>query len=268
MSDTPIFTSIPPHQAPSHIAKYLDPTEKVVFYFRFHWAMLLEPMAIIVIGIIATITTDVLHVSHHSNQRIIGWVIWGAWLLWTIATVWEIDRAKKHLNRVRGEGKAQLIAVVIVGAIAYAVYYLEKNRHFGVGGVLLVTLLVVCCWALREVGHWFDRQLVLTNKRIMVVQGLVSKSVNSMPINKLTDMVYHRSSLGRVLGYGLFDVESAGQDQALKIMNFVPDPDNTNLQISHLLYAAAPAPKPKNINLTGQVGQGGGSVSLTGQMDG
>lgn len=267
MSDTPIFTSIPPHQAPGHISKYLDPTENIVFYHRFHWAMLLEPMAIIIIGIITTITADLLHVSPRPGQRDAGWIIWGAWLLWTIATVWEIDRAKKHLNRVRGEGKAQLIAVVIVGAVGYAVFYLMKNKHFGVGGVLLITLLVVCFWALREVGHWFDRTLVLTNKRIMIIQGLVSKSVNSMPINKLTDMVYHRSSLGRVLGYGLFDVESAGQDQALKIMNFVPDPDNTNLQISHLLYSSS-APSPKNILLTGQIGQGTGNINITGQMDG
>jgi len=267
MSDTQLFGSIEPHQAPDHISKYLDPTEKIVFFHRFHWAMLLEPMAIIVVGIIATISADVLHISRHPDQRDAGWIIWGAWLLWTIATVWQVDRAKKHLNRVRGEGRAQLIAVEIVGAIGYAVFYLMKNKHFGVGGVLLITLLVVCFWALREVAHWFDRQLVLTNKRIMVVEGLLAKSVNSMPINKLTDMVYHRSSLGRVLGYGLFDVESAGQDQALKIMDFVPDPDNTNLQISHLLWGSQPTP-PKNIQINGQVAQGSGNISLSGQMDG
>jgi Bacterial PH domain len=261
------FDSYEAYQAPEHVRKYLDPTEKVVFVHRFHWAMLLEPMAIIVAGIIATITADLLFPSHHQEQRIIGWGIWGAWLLWTLATVWEIDRAKKHLNRVRGEAKAQLIAVVIVGAIGYGVYYLLKNKSFGVGGVLLVTLLVVCFWALREVSHWFDRHLVLTNKRIMVIEGLVAKSVNSMPLPKLTDMVYHRSSLGRVLGYGLFDVESAGQDQALKIMNFVPDPDNTNLQISHLLWGSSPT-SPKNIQFNGQIAQGTGNISLTGQMDG
>lgn len=267
MSNAPTFDSYEAFQAPDHIRKYLDPTEKVVFIHRFHWAMLLEPMAIIVTGIIATIAADLLFPSHHKEQRIVAGVIWGVWLLWTLATVWEIDRAKKHLNRVRGEGRAQLIAVIIVGALGYGAYYLVKNKHFGVGGLLLVTLLMVCFWALREVGHWFDRHLVLTNKRIMVIEGLVAKSVNSMPLPKLTDMVYHRSSLGRVLGYGLFDVESAGQDQALKIMNFVPDPDNTNLQISHLLWGSS-APKPKNININGQVNSGSGNISLTGQMDG
>ncbi|HEV2640547.1 MAG TPA: PH domain-containing protein [Actinocrinis sp.] len=266
MPDSPNFATMDPHQAPEHIAKYLDPTEKVVFYHRFHWAMLLEPMAIIVVGIIATIIADVLHVSHRPGQRDAGWIIWGVWLLWTIATVWEVDRAKKHLNRVRGEGKAQIIAAVIIGGIGYAGFYLEKNQHFGVGGVLLIVLLVVCFWALREVGHWFDRHLILTNKRIMVVDGIVSKSVNSMPINKLTDMVYSRSALGRIFGYGLFDVESAGQDQALKLMNYVPDPDNTNLQISHLLYSSPGPPKPKNIQLSGQTSQGV-NVNLTGQMD-
>ena len=267
MPDTQQFGSMEPHQAPDHIAKYLDPTEKIVFFHRFHWAMLLEPMAIIVVGIITTITADLFYNSHHKDQRTGGWVVWGLWLLWTVATVWEVDRAKKHFGRVRKETNAQLLALIVVGALGMGAYYLVKSKNFGVGGLLLITLLIVCAWALREVAHWFDRHLVLTNKRIMVINGLVSKSVSSMPLPKLTDMVYHRSSMGRVLGYGLFDVESAGQDQALKIMNFVPDPDNTNLQISHLLWGSSPT-EPKNIRINGQVAPGSGNISMTGQMDG
>jgi hypothetical protein len=267
MPDSPQFDSIEAYQAPAHIAKYVDPTEKIVFFHRFHWAMLLEPMAIIVVGIISTIIADLFFTSHNKDQRIIAWAIWALWLLWTVATIWEVDRAKKHFSRVRKETNAQLLTLIVVGAIGVGAYYLVKSKDFGVGGLLLITLLLVCSWALREVAHWFDRHLILTNKRIMVIDGLVSKNVSSMPLPKLTDMVYHRSSLGRVLGYGLFDVESAGQDQALKIMNFVPDPDNTNLQISHLLWGSSPT-KPKNIQINGQVAQGTGNINLSGQMDG
>ena len=37
-----------------------------------------------------------------------------------------------------------------------------------------------------------------------------------MPLTKVTDMSFKRSFPGRLLGYGEFIVESAGQDQALR----------------------------------------------------
>jgi hypothetical protein len=48
-----------------------------------------------------------------------------------------------------------------------------------------------------------------------------------MPLVKVTDMSYNRSPLGRLLGYGTFVMESAGQDQALRRVEWVPQPDQT-----------------------------------------
>ena len=47
-----------------------------------------------------------------------------------------------------------------------------------------------------------------------------------MPLTKVTDMAYERSVPGRIFGYGRFVLESAGQDQALHKVTFVPDPDH------------------------------------------
>ena len=47
-----------------------------------------------------------------------------------------------------------------------------------------------------------------------------------MPLTKVTDMSYERSVPGRIFGYGRFVMESAGQDQALHKVNWVPDPDH------------------------------------------
>jgi hypothetical protein len=42
----------------------------------------------------------------------------------------------------------------------------------------------------------------------------VVKKVNMMPLTKVTDMSFQRSSVGRILGYGEFILESVGQAQA------------------------------------------------------
>ena len=57
-----------------------------------------------------------------------------------------------------------------------------------------------------------------------------------MPLVKITDLTFHRSSTGLLLGHGKFVVESAGQDQALSAIDYVPRAEATYLQISELLF--------------------------------
>ena len=52
-----------------------------------------------------------------------------------------------------------------------------------------------------------------------------------MPLTKVTDMTYERSILGRLLGYGTFVLESAGQDQALSRIDHVPNSDENYRKI-------------------------------------
>lgn len=76
----------------------------------------------------------------------------------------------------------------------------------------------------RALFWWIDH-IILTNQRVLEVYGILTRVVASMPLTKVTDFAYRRSVLGRVLGYGEFSMESAGQSQALSRIVFVPDPD-------------------------------------------
>jgi hypothetical protein len=79
-------------------------------------------------------------------------------------------------------------------------------------------------WRVLEWRHdWF----VATDKRLILTYGLITQRVAMMPLTKVTDMSYNRSPLGRLLGYGTFVMESAGQDQALHTVGWVADPDHT-----------------------------------------
>src|SRR5215813_4320888 len=59
---------------------------------------------------------------------------------------------------------------------------------------------------------WYAERLVITNKRFLLTTGLLTRKVAIMPLTKVTDMTYQRSVPGQILGYGVFIVESAGQD--------------------------------------------------------
>jgi hypothetical protein len=60
--------------------------------------------------------------------------------------------------------------------------------------------------------------------------------VNMMPLAKVTDMSFQRSAVGRLLGYGEFIVESAGQDKSLRNVDYLPYPEQLYLEVCGLIF--------------------------------
>jgi len=54
-------------------------------------------------------------------------------------------------------------------------------------------------------------------------------------------MSFRRSALGRLLGYGEFIIESAGHEQALHTINFLPSPEQLYLEVCGLVFPGAVA---------------------------
>lgn len=98
----------------------------------------------------------------------------------------------------------------------------------GEGALLLWwAWVLVALRLLWKVLDWRNEWFVATDKRMLLMFGLVTHKVAMMPLGKVTDMSYSRSVVGRVLGYGQFILESAGQDQAMSRINWVARPDAT-----------------------------------------
>ena len=95
-----------------------------------------------------------------------------------------------------------------------------------VGTVVWWLWFALALRALFLVAEWRHDWFVATDKRLLLFYGFITRKVSMMPLTKVTDMSYERSVPGRLLGYGRFVMESAGQDQALREVNWVPDPDH------------------------------------------
>ncbi|MFI2101725.1 PH domain-containing protein [Isoptericola sp. NPDC019693] len=91
--------------------------------------------------------------------------------------------------------------------------------------------------------EWRYEWFVATDKRLLLLYGLVVHKVAMMPLKKVTDMGYSRSPTGQVLGYGRFDMESAGQDQALRTIRYVPQPDATYRTLCDTLFTPGGPPR-------------------------
>ncbi|MFD0657270.1 PH domain-containing protein [Thermocatellispora tengchongensis] len=97
-------------------------------------------------------------------------------------------------------------------------------------------LLIRFVW---KVAEWSVDYFVVTSKRMLLTTGLITRKVAMMPLGKVTDMSFQRSLLGRMLGYGEFILESAGQDQALSRVNYIPYPETLYLEVCQMLFPGA-----------------------------
>jgi len=107
------------------------------------------------------------------------------------------------------------------------------------GTLAKVVLALWVALAFRTAFHifeWHHEVFLATGSRIMLVHGLLTRKVDIMPMTKVTDMRYDRSLTGQLFGYGVFILESAGQDQALSRINYIPDPDLHYQQISAVIF--------------------------------
>lgn len=74
--------------------------------------------------------------------------------------------------------------------------------------------------------EWRARWFVLTDRRLLVLDGFLIHRVAMMPTEKVTDLGYERTPMGQLLGYGTFIFETAGQDQSLDRVTWIPRPDS------------------------------------------
>jgi uncharacterized membrane protein YdbT with pleckstrin-like domain len=91
-------------------------------------------------------------------------------------------------------------------------------------------------WLAVKVFEWSVNYFVVTSQRMLLATGIVTRKVNMMPLGKVTDMSFQRSTMGRILGYGEFILESAGQDAALRIVDHLPYPEQLYLEVCGLIF--------------------------------
>ncbi len=99
--------------------------------------------------------------------------------------------------------------------------------YLGLVAVLRFTVLTIL---------WWIERIVITDKRVMLAQGIITHNVGMMPLSKVTDLTFQRSLGGRMFGYGTLVVESAGQIQALNRIDYMPRPEEIYEALSELVF--------------------------------
>ena len=158
-------------------------------------------------------------------------------------------RARKDVAKYLLPGEAAVVATRRHWAVL--IVPTAKFLPFVVAGVWLLLLdpgnrvtssagLVVVVGALGwyglRVGEWWMRHFIVSTRRVLLTSGVIVRTVTLLPLRRITDLTWKETLLGQVLGYGTFRFESAGQQQALSEITFLPGADVLYRRVSALLF--------------------------------
>ena len=147
-------------------------------------------------------------------------------------------------ERYRGEWKRHwihlatplLIGVAATFVLGYLSGFLAGQDVGALTTVAVLLWFAVMGWVAWKVADWWYDRFILTNKRVMVVNGIITRRVAMMPLVRVTDMKYEQTPAGRALNYGTFVLESAGQEQALREIKNLPNPNELYLRVVEEMY--------------------------------
>lgn len=127
-----------------------------------------------------------------------------------------------------------------------------------IDNVLGGMLLAVTAYALWNILHWRTARYVITESRVLVMDGLLAIKVYSIPFSKVTDTALSRSIWGRVFGYGDLLLDTAGDRPGVSTLSYLPHSDMVYRLVASLIdgpvddsRAARTDPAPSDPDDTG-----------------
>jgi membrane protein YdbS with pleckstrin-like domain len=129
-----------------------------------------------------------------------------------------------------------LFFLALIGAAVGAVYCLAQGWEWAAVVLLVVIVVVVVILLFRRLADRYT-SYVITNARMMRMEGVVSRRIESIPWVRVTDVHFRQSALERLLGYATLDIESANETMGLRHMQGIADPVTFNQHLMDMVVA-------------------------------
>jgi uncharacterized membrane protein YdbT with pleckstrin-like domain len=121
-----------------------------------------------------------------------------------------------------------MLVTLFVGALLWASVLDSNVGHYVIlGGAAVMLLFFVVIPFLR----WRTTLFVITDKRVVVRTGILSRTGRDIPLNRVNDVTFSHNLLERILGCGTLIVESAGERGQVELDD-IPHVE----KVQHTLY--------------------------------
>lgn len=152
----------------------------------------------------------------------------------------QVITVRRHPAILIGPSISALGGLLVAAVLSATILHGESVLVF----IIWIAWIAVFLRMVWKTVNWAVDFFVVTSQRMLLTSGVLTRKVAMMPLSKVTDMSFQRSFAGRMLGYGEFIVESAGQDQALRTIDHIPYPEHLYREVCEMIFPDnTPTPK-------------------------
>jgi uncharacterized membrane protein YdbT with pleckstrin-like domain len=116
-------------------------------------------------------------------------------------------KARKHWSILFGNITLEIILIlVLIGAVIFMASTASPMATWG-----LILLLVPLAGMIRDFLIWYNRQYIVTNRRVIQTSGVFSKDVVDSSLEKVNDVKLSQTFFGRLFDYGDIQILTASE---------------------------------------------------------
>jgi uncharacterized membrane protein YdbT with pleckstrin-like domain len=144
-----------------------------------------------------------------------------------------VRNLRPHWRRVAGP---VVLAPIVVGLASYGWFALpdDSARKYIRWVILAVAVVILLWWSVRPFLFWLTTRYVVTDRRVLMRNGVLSRTGRDVPLTRVNDVSFSRSIVERLFGSGTLTIESAG-DRGQVTLNDVPHVEDVQRQIYRLV---------------------------------
>jgi uncharacterized membrane protein YdbT with pleckstrin-like domain len=115
---------------------------------------------------------------------------------------------------------AEVVVTLIVIAAISALTVISLNPLAALGFLLVLIPVAIM---LRDILVWYNRQYIVTNRRVIQIFGIFNKNVVDSSLEKVNDVKMTQSFFGRLFDYGDVEILTASE-QGSNLFKRIGDP--------------------------------------------
>jgi uncharacterized membrane protein YdbT with pleckstrin-like domain len=168
-------------------------------------------------------------------------------------------RGRQHWLAPLSDARNAVLILLIGLVIVFATLAWLPGLWMPVGLVGLIAILIALVWIGIVYMTWRAQEYLITNRRVLKIEGLLDKKSGDSALDKINDAVLQQGLLARLFKYGDLDILTANEEQIdhYQMLNRVVDFKKAMLDAKNVLedggrrasvgvaYEAAPA-KPSS----------------------
>jgi uncharacterized membrane protein YdbT with pleckstrin-like domain len=110
-----------------------------------------------------------------------------------------------------------LLALVVAAAVVSYNAWETQGRYIALAAAVVGVLVLLS--VLRDYLRWSNEQFVVTDRRVLQLEGVFSKNVLDSSLEKINDVELTQSLFGRMFDYGTIEILTASEEAINRMDN-------------------------------------------------